>query len=215
MSPLTLSPGVLIEPTGDTVLVITPGASETLHLNGEAATLVTALTQGLRAPRVADDTIAELTRRGILSPAPRPGLSRRTMIKASAAGTGAGILALTLPTAAMASSGPITTLTYQGLWFDDSDGNTNQILFGIEMQPSDVPTGVGDPGPLSIGGLTVPFEILDGTVPLWVVGEDNGSDQLEPFWSEATGGKSSYEGTFTWGGTTYRATFDYGQPGGS
>ena len=97
---ISLAKGLLIERIGGALLVVVPGKSEVIRLDGEAAELVVALSES-RALEADETLLSELRELGIVGAA---GLSRRSLVKAGAVGIGAGIAVLSMPSVAVASS---------------------------------------------------------------------------------------------------------------
>lgn len=97
---IALTPGAVIEPVGDDVMVMMPGNTDILRISGAAADTLRTIVAGQPVDPTAP-TVIELTDHGIIS---APGMSRRGLIRAGAIGAGAGIAVLAMPTAAMASS---------------------------------------------------------------------------------------------------------------
>ena len=99
-----LVPGVLVENVGDNVMVSLPDHSEVLSLTGDMAEIVVALRDGEEVSPNNGDALTELERRGVITLADSKGVSRRQILTAGAAGVTGGVLALSLPMAAAASS---------------------------------------------------------------------------------------------------------------
>ena len=99
-----LVPGVLVENFGDNVMVSLPDRSEVLSLTGDMAEIVVALRDGEEVSPNNGDALTELERRGVITLSESSGLSRRQILTAGAAGVTGGVLALSMPAAAAASS---------------------------------------------------------------------------------------------------------------
>ena len=99
-----LVPGVLVENVGDNVMVSLPDHTEVLSLTGDMAEIVVALRDGEEVYTSNGEALTELERRGIITLSDSKGLSRRQILTAGAAGVTGGVLALSLPAAAAASS---------------------------------------------------------------------------------------------------------------
>lgn len=101
MTGLTLAPGVLIEELGSETLIVVPGSPDALVLSGDAAHTLRQICAG-RPVESANPSVSHLIQLGIVQ-APS-GISRRGVLHAGLVGVGAGIVALTMPTVAAASS---------------------------------------------------------------------------------------------------------------
>ena len=99
-----LVPGVLVENVGDNVMVSLPDQPEVLSLTGDMAEIVVAIRDGEEVSPNNGDALTELERRGVITLADSKGVSRRQILNAGAAGVTGGVLALSMPAAAAASS---------------------------------------------------------------------------------------------------------------
>lgn len=97
---ITLTPGAVIEPVGDDVMVMMPGNTDILRISGAAADTLRTIVAGQLVDPSAP-TVLELANQGIISPS---GMSRRGLIRAGAIGAGAGIAVLAMPSVAAAAS---------------------------------------------------------------------------------------------------------------
>ena len=113
-----LVPGVLVENVGDNVMVSLPDHSEVLSLTGDMAEIVVALRDGEEVSPSNGEALAELERRGVITLSYSKGVSRRQILTAGAAGVTGGVLALSMPAAAAASSFVCPVVT----------GEINQLL---------------------------------------------------------------------------------------
>ena len=103
---VTLSDNVLLEHVGSDVMAMVPGADQVVALSGESARIVTFLTETGSADLEDSDILDELIRAGVVHPELAAGPSRRGLLVGAAGVAGAGVLALSMPSAAMASSDP-------------------------------------------------------------------------------------------------------------
>jgi hypothetical protein len=102
-SPLRVAPGVVVEQVGIDLLVVAPGSSDVVKLDGSAADVFRAIEAG-RPITGATDIIENLQSAGIIeTPA---AVSRRSLIRVGTLGVGAGFAVLSMPGVAMASSRP-------------------------------------------------------------------------------------------------------------
>jgi hypothetical protein len=102
-SPLRVAPGVVVEQVGKDLLVVAPGSSDVVKLDGSAADVFRAIEAG-RPITGATDIIENLQSAGIIeTPA---AVSRRSLIRVGTLGVGAGFAVLSMPGVAMASSRP-------------------------------------------------------------------------------------------------------------
>ena len=139
---MTLTPGTVIEPVADDVMVMMPGNTDILRISGPAADTLRTIVAGQPVDPSAP-TVIELADQGIISTS---GMSRRGLIRAGAIGAGVGIAVLAMPTAAMASSSSAFTGTYV-------QGSATRWDFTIVK--TDFPdVGLFDYSGLTIGGTT-------------------------------------------------------------
>ena len=94
---------ISFEKVGDQWLVVSHRDNTAHHLGGPAATVMGCVTEGQAIPPEHDDTVSVLVELGILEPA--TGWSRRQVLTSAASAATVGIISVTLPTAALASSG--------------------------------------------------------------------------------------------------------------
>jgi hypothetical protein len=97
---ITLTPGAVIEPVGDDVMIMMPGNTDILRISGPAAETLRKIVAGQPIDPLTP-TILELADQGIISTS---GVSRRGLIRAGAIGTGAGLAVIAMPGVAAASS---------------------------------------------------------------------------------------------------------------
>ena len=135
-----LVPGVLVENFGDNVVVALPGQSEVLSLTGEMAEIVVALRDQHDLPRSNPDALTELERWGVITLSDYSGLSRRQILTAGAAGLTGGVLALSLPIAAAASSFVCPVVTGELTGFTKSSLNSVQT-WRVNLSPDFSPFG--------------------------------------------------------------------------
>lgn len=93
---------ISVEKVGDQWLVVSHRDNTAHHLGGPAATVMGCVTEGQAIPPEHDDTVSVLVELGILEPA--TGWSRRQVLTSAASAATVGIISVTLPTAALASS---------------------------------------------------------------------------------------------------------------
>jgi hypothetical protein len=150
--------GVVIEPVGDDVVVMTPGNSQVLRLNGTSAELVKRVINGESIDAPSEDVI-NLIQSGVLEMS--GGMSRRGLITAGAVGVGAGMSMLAMPSAAMAAS--IQRIPLTGGWVNfGSPPPEGEYAFEINTYdgrftfPDPLPSNdVDDVSPLRILGETI------------------------------------------------------------
>jgi hypothetical protein len=151
--------GVVVEPVGDDVVVMTPGNSQVLRLHGTAAELVKRVTNGESIDASSDD-VMHLIQSGVLEMS--GGMSRRGLITAGTVGVGAGISMLAMPSVAMASSDP------QGFDFTFRAKSITEIVPGffrvLELEFADQKDAPTPPGVrTNIATLT----LASGTTSFW------------------------------------------------
>ena len=96
---VTLSSGVVLEQLAGEVLVVVPG-NDIVRLSGAPADLVLDLQAGKHVDS-SHPSVSDLAHLGVVTVS---GLSRRSLLKAGAIGAGAGIVLLSMPSVAAASS---------------------------------------------------------------------------------------------------------------
>lgn len=230
MKKVTLPAGAIIETLGNDVLVIRPGQSQATHLRGEHARCLDHVRHDRSLDAISPRVLSDLITRGLLV---ERGVSRRTVIGGGVAGVGAGLVTLSLPTVAAASS----IVTLEGSYDWEIGQNDNRVLglfaprFG---QSYDFPN-TGTPSSLRLSGLDAVapqdvalsassgIDIVNGVVIAdgngvdtdtaawrWDSGKPQGSntiDDLNTLYGIGVG--ETLSGTFTWGTTTYNVTFHY------
>ena len=136
-----LVPGVLVENVGDNVMVSLPDHSEVLSLTGDMAEIVVALRDGEEVSPNNGDALTELERRGVITLADSKGVSRRQILTAGAAGVTGGVLALSMPAAAAASSFvcPVVTGELDGISATSGGGGTTVVR--LKLSPDFSPLG--------------------------------------------------------------------------
>jgi len=207
-----LAPGVVSERVGQDVIVLLPETEQSFQLSGQWAEAFTAVELGTHPSGDSEELLDGLAGHGFLVECPRPGISRRSVLRASATGLGAGVVALSLPTVAAASSGIPVSGTYEP-GFDLSGGGGGGpfgvyiLVVGFDF-PNDLGDGTaGSPNPpssLNIAGFSTPIPVLG-----WMSTGDSTADGIDWFLQEdpAPGIFSgTITGRFTWGGTAYVAT---------
>lgn len=185
MGRVTLAPGVVLEELGREVMVLVPGSSKALTLSGDAAEIVRSVEFGesVQSNRV----VQELLNLGVLEDS---GVSRRTLVRASAIGAGAAIAVMVMPAVSYADSAP----------------SESPLTLG-EIVQSGVPIVVSfqAPGGQSAG-------VTNGTAGTFTnkIGQAVTMTWDGSIWSGSTSGKSQdntdyWQGsfTFTFGGQTY------------
>lgn len=194
-----------------------PGSSEVIRLRGQTADIVRLISSSSPPNLENPDAITELIRLGVLS---RRGVSRRELVKAGAIGVGAGIGALTLPTAAIASSDQRTQLFGQIYWNDQLAGRllffqapgklSGENGFDPFLPPPDAVSET--PSQLTVSGL--------GNLSLYVKNSSYAEWRHDPAstpWTAAEANNyfanlnlsDNPEGEFEWAGTLYSVTFSY------
>jgi hypothetical protein len=209
-----ISPGLISEHVGQDVLVLLPGARESLCLTGEAAKAFLAIEAGLDPAPFGQEALDGLVGRGVISHGNSRGISRRALVGGGVVGLGAGAIALSLPTVAAAVSG----VPVSGIYATANDGgNPPQQGVALQVLGFDFPDDFGFGGPESPNrpsdltvtgfGTPVPLSLFDATGDLhppekieWFLPED---PPPAPF----AGYTATLTGRFTWAGTTYVATF--------
>jgi hypothetical protein len=145
---LTLTPGAVIEPVGNDVMVMMPGNTDILRISSPAADTLRTIVAG-QPVDPSTPAVRELANQGIITTS---GMSRRGLIRAGAIGAGAGIAVLAMPSVAAAAS-PTTTdngssgggaIQVTGVWFTPVGSVNNQGFtgFGFEAEPL-LPKGLG------------------------------------------------------------------------
>ena len=161
---LRLATGVVVENMGDTVLVMIPGVSDVLRLNGRSAEIVTAVSSGHPVSDEDGEFLDELARLGVVTTP----ISRRSLLRVGAIGAGAGVAILALPGVAAASSvegaGPELEVFFVG--GASSGGRRTSILVGVRRRGTSTlgitPLSIGD---LAVAGVTLPLELQWGLDP--------------------------------------------------
>jgi hypothetical protein len=148
---VSLAKGVVVEEVGSDVVVMVPESIEALRLSGDAADVVRAIQLGSTVSPGA--LVSDLFRLGVVDSA---GVSRRGLLRAGAIGAGAGIVVLSMPGVATASSGngapdgdaapdgdvpPTESVDFEGVWgriYDPgADGEPDTIIgvnFGVDSE---------------------------------------------------------------------------------
>ena len=199
-----LAPGVIVEDLGDDTAVLVPQSTEVLALSGDAAVVLRRIREGESvdgAPGIVSDLVA----RGVIQPV--AGMSRRGLVRAGAIGLGAGILVMTTPTVAAASSpaGGAACVAGQSVntaQFGPLD-NGNRV-FSITVALSSTPQGFR---PLTVFIDGVAFS---GAPKSWEPGtvtsiEWNVARTPDPLTGPVCG-------NFTIDGVTFQANFTSGSP---
>jgi hypothetical protein len=100
-SRIALAPDVEIENVGGDYVALVRSRSEVLTLTGDTAHILRAVLASEPVDK-SDPTVSDLVARGVLQ---RPTLvSRRSLVKVGLVGAGAGVVALSMPSVAVASS---------------------------------------------------------------------------------------------------------------
>lgn len=195
-----VAPGVIAETLGEEVIVMSPESQLSVHLSGQAATVFSAVQAGAHVPDHSQDVLDALVEQGVVSSVSSHTVTRRGLITGVATGVGVGMVSLSLPGVAFASSGvPVTGgwfyvtesfgdpetefyveagiyLVAFGIDFDDSLGNgvfLDGVLQDMNGDPFDGPV----PSSLTIAGLATPIP-----VETWVSTEGSleDIDQVDP-----------------------------------
>jgi hypothetical protein len=102
---VSLVEGVVCEKVGSDLIVMAPGSDTVVSVTGDAAVLLESLNGSSGVEVEQSVTVDELIVAGVLRPEfESTGVSRRGLLVGSAGVAGAGVLALSMPSAAMASS---------------------------------------------------------------------------------------------------------------
>ena len=152
---ITIAAGVTIEEVAEDFMVMVPGTTDVLRVSGEAADAIRQIRAG-KVVQPSGDTIAHLKDLGVLVDI--PGMSRRGLLTVGAAGVGAGISVLALPSVAAASSpggggtggGAGTSLV--GV-YEEVSANSFAFFIGDFDNPNNWPFQSGDLVP-ALTGLT-------------------------------------------------------------
>lgn len=186
-----------LEDVGEDALVMVPGSSEVIRLQGETADLVRQISSAKSAELGNSEAVTQLIKLGVLS---RQGISRRGLVKAGAIGAGAGVAVLAMPVAAVASSEP--PLQFEGDWTADGTYVYFSLFFSNFFLP-------GTPSELTWGQ-------SDSTAPLNPPGyeaEAGGPGSPAIYWRsdgiDAPPPPGNVSGTFLWdnGNQTIFVTF--------
>ena len=188
MTSYTLSSRWFYEDLGDDVLLVARTGGEAIRLNGPHAQVVRSAVANEHPSDGAAGVVQELRRRGILVGDPQ-GLTRRSVVLAGAGGAFAGVTALALPTAAMASS--TNDLGQAAVRYGG-------VVYITAFSWPDAPTEE-NPGDLTIGDLVIPF---DSRAPggIGINWETSDGATL----TALSGLTYPAEGLFTIGGVSYR-----------
>ena len=215
---ITIAAGVTIEEVAEDFMVMVPGATDVLRVSGDAADAIRQIKAG-KVVQPSGDTIAHLKDLGVL--VDTPGMSRRGLLTVGAAGVGAGISVLALPSVAAASSpggggtsggggalvGKFFGPSPFGLEIVSQDnsanwpfqlGDTVPPLTDLRQQTGDVAfTGVVNPDPTTVQTSG------PGLSARWRVDVGNVGNSADVF----LGPGNPVTGTFEFGGATYTVTF--------
>jgi hypothetical protein len=131
---MILTPGAIIEPVGDDVMIMTPGNTDVLRISGPAADTLRAIAVG-QPIDPSTPTVLELANQGIIQTS---GMSRRGLIRAGAVGVGAGIALLAMPSVAAASSSAADTTRFDVRDASRSRDQDNYTAIDIELNENGV-----------------------------------------------------------------------------
>ena len=98
---VSLVEGVIVESLGEELIVLVPGSMEIVRLDGDPANLLRRIMNGEPPSSSDSDSMSLLGQFGLLKSS---AVSRRSVLRAGAVATGAGIALLSFPSAAAASS---------------------------------------------------------------------------------------------------------------
>jgi hypothetical protein len=212
-NPVELRAGVMVEELGDDLIVMVPGSTDAVVLSGEPANIIRSLRAGRTLP--GSGPYSELVDMGVLKFT--SSVSRRSVLRVSAVGVGAGIALFSMPSVAVAASqqeAQEVALTFVDRNQTSQDGARYVVQVAVRL-PLDFSAPLADPVPISarIGTDLVPSNFVT------LFGNDRTDWYITAkpphllFWdvSTALGGGSGWLDTdgevlFTWGTTTYRAT---------
>ena len=163
---ITIAAGVTIEEVAEDFMVMVPGAIDVLRVSGDAADAIRQIRAG-KVIQPSGDTIAHLKDLGVV--VDTPGMSRRGLLTVGAAGVGAGISVLALPSVAAASSpggggtsgggasgGAGTSLLGA---YEEMSGNSFAFFIGDFTNPNNWPFKTGD----TVPALTELTAVASGT----------------------------------------------------
>ena len=199
---MKLADGVVIEHVGEDLMVMVPDASQMYRFTGDARDVVINVQAQLPTPSEHQGLTDELVHLGVLTSA-HP--NRRSVLRGIGIGAGAGILALSMPGVAAASSSPHAGggAVVQGATFDPVDTGGGVLLLRFSA-PS---PGSGTPSALTIANppannvdSSIPFARVSGQSIEW--DQTTFSGAIVPSWT--------IEGSFEQGGVTYQVTFSFG-----
>lgn len=187
---------------GDEIILMRPELDQTLRLTRKAAEAFTSVQTGRGTSGVSPDILQSLVEQGVLSNFSSRDVSRRGLVTGAAAGFGAGVVALALPTVAVASSQEVLSGLYN---------YTNETNYFYALLFHNFPTSLGDtgdnpaPGPLlDITGVTGTFENTWSTSgPQNQVGANGVDWLLEDGGTVNLIGEGVITTSFVWDGVTY------------
>ncbi len=202
---LSVNPRVEWELIGSDIVVCDPEKKRVIRLTAEAADAFRAVQRGLPEPAISDELQGWMLDQGIFVESGSSLLSRRAILGASAVGLGAGVVAISLPTVAAASSGiPVSgewsvVGTFLSIFVDGFDFPD----LGDRFVPTD-PAGPNPPSSMQIDGLGTAIRPF-----VWQSSADALGDVVE--WTRDPAPSffdrpRTITGRFTWGGTSYVAT---------
>lgn len=184
---LQLSPNVTVERVGRDVVVLIGGLREVVVLSARQAHVVDHITQGMDLDADLGQEVSALIEAGVLTGKTLP--TRRGFLGATAAGVGAGLLSLSMPVAAVASS----PMVLSGVWANY--GGTARFAARYYERLA------GDPDVL-----TVP----DGSATFTRFRDNYGSPDVDyVIWNQGVMNSSpgAIQGTFSWAGVFFTANF--------
>ena len=203
---LAVSPHLEWEPVGSDIVIFEREKKKVIRLNTEAAEAFRAVHGGLNDSAISDELLGWMVDQGIFVESGSSLLSRRAILRASAVGLGASVVALSLPTVAAASSG----IPVSGDWNRDGLGVLSIAVFGFDFPNlgdrlvDTQPAGPTPPSSMQIDGFGTPIP-----ASLWLSSSDADNDAVNWTLNSAPSffdTPRTITGRFTWGGTSYFAT---------
>lgn len=137
---MNVSPEVVCEQLGDEFVVVSTSSSSAMSVTGESATALRRVLDG-DTPAGDDPGVQQLVDQGIIL-VPPSGLSRRSLVLGVTAAAAGGVVALSLPPAAYASSSfalatPVFTNEPGETYISNSVGGADAVPFGVEVASFD------------------------------------------------------------------------------
>lgn len=164
---MKINPSLVCERVGDDVVVLDSEHSTVVTLTGDRANVVAQLLMGTSVHRSMPG-VAELVKQGVLLDE-EGNLSRRTLVTTGAVIGAGGVVAMSLPATANASSQTITELTADGSYEFKNLNEGQNYTFWVEL--SELPDDFPDPdsGVLTVDSREGAYQPSVSTRYEWIV----------------------------------------------